>query len=80
MLEDSPREQPALTIEDSPRENSPAVSVHDVKVTNTEGAIILEFSDDGSIAPAQETTGNTNPIMGMAKHLAVMGGTFPYHL
>jgi hypothetical protein len=75
-------DQPGLMIEATPGETSAAAApVHEVNVeTREDGAIVVEFSDDGaSAAPAEEiTTEVKSPLGGIVKHFAIMGGTSPF--
>jgi len=75
-------DQPGLMIEATPGETSAAAAaVHEVNVeTREDGAIVVEFSDDGaSAAPVEEiTTEVKSPLGGIVKHFAIMGGTSPF--
>lgn len=71
-----PTEHPPM-IEASPQVDEPASKQeHEVKLERQGGAIILEFSDSESNLPAPVEKG-PSVVGGIAKHLAIMGGTIP---
>lgn len=71
-----PAEHPPM-IEAPPQIHEPAQKQgHEVKLERQGGAIILEFSDPESNLPAPVEK-SPSVVGGIAKHLAIMGGTIP---